>query len=453
MGTTVRAVRPDPPTVPCASTRAVKRPAAEGHLRGTGAAKRCLSRMASRLIDLAHECRNPEEFQRRGLAWLQTTVGFDAACFLPRPGSPPLSFSGMAASACARMQTSHAAYGAEVAPLKAVALRRHGVVVDTAEWSRAKVARMRYHRELAAPMGGRHSLLAYLPFRKDTIATLMLGRCGGSFSDSEVARLESLLPLLGTLYAAQSIPPAPAPTSRRALPRAPQGGIRKLFKMPCERVKLAHGEVSVRDRGRYREMVYDDGRQEFIWSRCERTDPTTSGWPYLDLMQLSALLAKGRARALLIGCGGAVIAHQLARLQPDMEIDLVEREPEVIGLARRWFGLGHLRSLHVHVADGTRFVADAPAAHWDVAIVDAYDGMRLQPSFVGHPFFAHLRRILRHGGALALNTVSTLERSAPAQIASRAAMKVFDEVRLVPVVDTDESFSAEALRNVVVLAR
>jgi spermidine synthase len=198
-------------------------------------------------------------------------------------------------------------------------------------------------------------------------------------------------------------------------------------------------------------MVAREGNAELVWSRVSLQDPRRSGWPYVALLQLAPVLARTRQRVLCVGCGGAVAMHQLASLFPGIAIDVVEHEPEVIRLARRWFDLDAIPGLTVNLAEGAAFLSAASPESWDVIVLDAYD-----VSFAGGVALSELlraaRRALRAGGALACNVIGTLrERDAVADVV-RAAHSVFEEVRILPVLDLDEDFSRDTLRNVVVVA-
>lgn len=168
---------------------------------------------------------------------------------------------------------------------------------------------------------------------------------------------------------------------------------------PLACVALGEGEIIVRDRNGYREMVAR-GRETTVWTRCSLEEPTESAWPYIDLFHLAAALARSRRRVLFIGCGGAVALRQFAAVYPGIAMDLVEREPTVVALAQAWFGLDGIPGVTVHIDDGVAFVERALESTWDVAIVDAFDATELAKGLTQRAFFATLKRVLqrRDGG-------------------------------------------------------
>ncbi|MEZ4445121.1 MAG: fused MFS/spermidine synthase [Polyangiaceae bacterium] len=207
----------------------------------------------------------------------------------------------------------------------------------------------------------------------------------------------------------------------------------------------------VRDRAGQREMVAQDAEGEMVWTRVALDDPARSGWPYVDLLHLAATRARRRRRALFVGLGGGVAMRQFARTYPGIRLDVVERDPMVVALARAHFRLDDIPQLRVVVEDGARFVRRAPAAHWDVVVVDAYDAGRPAADMAQRPFFAALHRATRPGGAVAINLVSALDAPSLGQLVHRLSRR-FDDVRLAPVVVANERYRADARRNVVVTA-
>ncbi len=400
-------------------------------------------------LHLASESADGPAFERAILDRLQDTVGFDAAfmaCIGERPTTVALNPKTLERAFAART------YDHELWPVKVAAQHARGVAVDTQILGESEVRRCAYHRDLAAPLGGRHSLMAYMSLRGRPIGALMLGRSSSSFSDAEKKVIETLLPQITFGRVSFS-----APFVGDALREAPglSAPMRALHRMRGERVlaKVERGAatVLVRDKNGYREMVALRAGAELVWSRVALSDPSRSGWFYVDLFHLAAARARYRRRALFIGAGGAVGVRQFAEVYPGVRIDLVDVAPVVIDLAQDWFGLGAIPHLQVHVAEGVEFVSQAPSDEWDVIVVDAFDESDLAHGMATRAFFRQVRRILRQGGCMAFNSIGSLARSSPVRRVERAARAELDHVRLVPVLDPDETYSAAATRNVVVL--
>jgi DNA-binding CsgD family transcriptional regulator len=110
-----------------------------------------------------------------------------------------------------------ARYDRELAEVRRAALARRGVAVDTSVLGARAVRASAYHRDLAAPVGGKHSLLAFARVRGREMGGVMLGRAGGAFRDDDVTAVECALPTIGLALASFGSPelaPAPGMTPR-----------------------------------------------------------------------------------------------------------------------------------------------------------------------------------------------------------------------------------------------
>jgi DNA-binding CsgD family transcriptional regulator len=151
---------------------------------------------------LAHVAEDGPSFDRALLVGLQRDIGFDVAFLQSKDaGRPPLVLGLDAAPFAAAPSERLGAYDRELAPVRRAALAARGVAVDTEVLGSAGVRACAYHRDLAAPVGGKHSLVAYVRLRGRELAALVLGRTGRRFRSGEVARVEALLPTLAIALA------------------------------------------------------------------------------------------------------------------------------------------------------------------------------------------------------------------------------------------------------------
>jgi spermidine synthase len=217
------------------------------------------------------------------------------------------------------------------------------------------------------------------------------------------------------------------------------------------RVASGSGTLTVRDRRGFRELVASSPRGELVWTRAALGDPSVSGWPYLELFHVAAARALRRERALFVGCGGAVLVRRFARVYPGIVSDVVESEPVVVELARRFFELDAIPGVSVHLSDGAAFIARAEPQTWDIIAIDAYDASDMAGAFSTRPFFAAARRALRPGGALAINVIGALATGGAVERVVRAAERELADVRILPVAELGEQLARDALRNVVVV--
>jgi spermidine synthase len=117
---------------------------------------------------------------------------------------------------------------------------------------------------------------------------------------------------------------------------------------------------------------------------------------YERLMMAAFALAREPRSALLLGLGGGAMLRHLAAYLPGCEITVVEREPVVQSIARRYFHV----TRSVVMADAAEVVAAARRA-FDVVLVDLYDAGGAAETKTR--FWKDCLRALRPGGALGIN--------------------------------------------------
>ena len=115
-------------------------------------------------------------------------------------------------------------------------------------------------------------------------------------------------------------------------------------------------------------------------------------------------------RALLLGLGGGTLAALLARGCPGVAIVGIERNPEVLVVARREFGLDTLAELDVAEADAFDWVEEhalSEPASFDLICLDLFEGGRLAPGTLARPFLRQVATLLQDEGILTVNLMRT----------------------------------------------
>ena len=115
-------------------------------------------------------------------------------------------------------------------------------------------------------------------------------------------------------------------------------------------------------------------------------------------------------RTLLLGLGGGTLAALLARRCPGVAIVGIERNTEVLVVARRDFGLDALVGLEVVESDA--FVwseehASSEPASFDLICLDLFEGGRLAPGTLARPFLRQVAALLEADGVLTVNLMRT----------------------------------------------
>ncbi len=127
-----------------------------------------------------------------------------------------------------------------------------------------------------------------------------------------------------------------------------------------------------------------------------------------------------------IGFGGGRTAWYLHKHLPDVPIVSVELDPEVVALAKQYFGVADGPNFEIVEKDGRLFLVRNKTSY-DVILVDAYRGPFVPFHLMTRDFYQVAKRNLTPGGVLAQNihTTTMLFDSAIATLKS-----VFDHVDL-----------------------
>lgn len=165
--------------------------------------------------------------------------------------------------------------------------------------------------------------------------------------------------------------------------------------------------IEVFDQGPMRYLTYNDAAG--FQTVASKASPFT-GLYYDYYALLPQLLDHPTRRALIVGLGGGVIANQFHFFHPGVTVDGVEIDPEVIRIAREYFGLAP--ATRVFDQDG-RIFARRAADRYDVVVIDAYTQQIYVPfHLTTQEFFRDVKGCLAEGGLVAMN-VSAARDDAP----------------------------------------
>lgn len=161
----------------------------------------------------------------------------------------------------------------------------------------------------------------------------------------------------------------------------------------------AYHHIVVSDHGPWRQLRFNVGIQSSMF----RSDPFGPGLAYTDSFHIGRLMRPAVRRILLIGLGGGTAARQFPHYYPDAEVDVVDVDPLVVDVAKRYFAVQPGPRLRIHVSDGRTFLREARTT-WDLIVIDAYStnryGDTIPPHLVTREFFTAAAARLSEGGIL-----------------------------------------------------
>lgn len=137
----------------------------------------------------------------------------------------------------------------------------------------------------------------------------------------------------------------------------------------------------------------------------------------------------------IIGLAGGTIARQFTAVYgPQVQIDGVEIDPEIVAAGQRYFAMNE-KNLHVHVTDGRAFMRGTHATY-DVVAIDAFQQPYIPFQLTTKEFFEEIRAHLSPTGVITLNTGHTTTDFRLVQAFVNTLRQVFPSVYTFNVPDT-----------------
>jgi spermidine synthase len=131
-------------------------------------------------------------------------------------------------------------------------------------------------------------------------------------------------------------------------------------------------------------------------------DPTYLGFAYTRAAFVGLALIDEPHRIMIVGLGGGTMPMFLRHYYPDAMIDVVDIDPDVVHVAREYFGFREDEKLHAHVGDGRQFV-ESVRKPYDLVFLDAFGARNVPPHLTTVEFMRAVRRAVRPGGVVVGN--------------------------------------------------
>jgi spermidine synthase len=138
------------------------------------------------------------------------------------------------------------------------------------------------------------------------------------------------------------------------------------------------------------------------------SDPYAAVYPYTDFFELGLAYHPGARNVLFVGLGGASAPKRLRRDFPSLRLQIVELDPVVVNVARRFFGLPRDPRLAVAVEDGRRYLA-GNEKRWDMIAIDVFYEDGIPFHMTTREFLELARSRLEPGGVVVTNVIGALE--------------------------------------------
>jgi spermidine synthase len=201
-------------------------------------------------------------------------------------------------------------------------------------------------------------------------------------------------------------------------------------------------ELEVVDSGDTR-TLYLDGQRH---SAMDKTDPTRLVFDYTRYFHISMLMTDDVDRVLFIGGGGFSGPKRFAE-EYDATVDVVEIDPVVIDVAKRYFEVEESDQLNVYNMDGRQYLRETNKTY-DVIVLDAYKQDKVPFQLTTQEFMALTNDRLDEDGVLVSNLISA--PSGPASKFYRAEYKTISQEY--PQVYSFPTVGGSVVQNIEVVA-
>jgi spermidine synthase len=136
-------------------------------------------------------------------------------------------------------------------------------------------------------------------------------------------------------------------------------------------------------------------------------DPDHIELPYARAMLVSLAMVGDPGRILVIGLGGGTLPSFLRRHYPGATIDAVDIDPDVVEVAKDYFGFREDERLRAHVRDGREFIeqCDRP---YDLILLDAFSADSIPHQLTTREFLRAVRGALTPRGMAVANLWSRI---------------------------------------------
>ena len=160
-------------------------------------------------------------------------------------------------------------------------------------------------------------------------------------------------------------------------------------------------------------------------------DPDHIEFEYVQAMPVALALVKEPKRVLVVGLGGGTLPNLLHKHYPQLVIDTVDIDPDVVDVAKKFFGFREDTTMHAYVGDGRKFIEECKAPY-DIVFLDAYGSEDIPYRMATKEVLHAVRRATAPTGIVASNIwAAGANRLHDPMV--RTFQEVFDSVYIVAV--------------------
>jgi spermidine synthase len=178
-----------------------------------------------------------------------------------------------------------------------------------------------------------------------------------------------------------------------------------------------------------RALLFDRGgvRQSVV----KVGDPDHLELAYAKVVPIGLALVEAPERILVVGLGGGTIPGFLHKHYPRAHIDVVDIDPVVVEVAKRFFGFREDENLRAYVDDGRKFI-ERCREPYDIIFLDAFGADSIPYDLATREFLVAVRKALTRNGIVVGNVWSSYSNPLYESMV-RTYQDVFDGLYVVDV--------------------
>lgn len=171
------------------------------------------------------------------------------------------------------------------------------------------------------------------------------------------------------------------------------------------RTKSSFQTIRVTDHGHLRYLQFGEGKTP-IQSCINLKYPDRIMMGCSALMLSSLFLNPNPQSILIIGLGGGILSHSLAKLRPNAKIISVELDPEIVEVSRSYFYFKPNKNQEIVIDDGRKYLESTldQKKEFDLIMLDAFGTNYIPSDLMTLECLEHVKFLLSPGGVLASNT-------------------------------------------------
>jgi spermidine synthase len=170
------------------------------------------------------------------------------------------------------------------------------------------------------------------------------------------------------------------------------------------KVRSRFNDIYVLQNSTQREMWFKGGGHFFLQSRMNTETREFPVLVYSRMMLASLFFQRSPKRILMLGLGGGSISKFLHQRFPEAHIDVVEVDPTVIKLSKKFFDLRESENYKIHATDARIFVQNQSGKNsYDLILLDVFKSGSVPYHLKTKEFYQEIRAILNPEGVVASN--------------------------------------------------